>query len=1758
MKKALFAPFAALIVMLLAGPAPGHAAPPEQSLHSNYDHDLLEVYFKRAENVRDEAEWREMVDQGIDVVKGRWESAALLAAGDPDLVAEERALLDGELETEKNERLTSFLLDKFFRQLSGAEIESVLQAVEEANKLYLYQKDEEGNIKIDAAGDPMLYERVNCDTGAEFEEDDAAWRDAVAARIARVASAWDANAESIWDALPVDHPELLAALGGESGRFSLSLAACRQGLVNEFERIRTQEERIFREKRLSDQYSLRKKTDEEAAAETADRLIAEAREEGEAGIRRVRDGLERLDLRISVGNVDVSSRDWLSSFEREFDKGLDVWESAEREFLRRRSEWEKEAGIRFEAAEKEWAGAYRRLLDARAAWEAGLMREKERGLRLWREKEDKLAVSLREASEKLEQAIGERTGGVGMQISALFDMYLQADTVLVTADNSIEFWRDDLSDLIAEYNDSETAKTEGRIDPARLEEAFRNRDTAALTALAGELAAKLTAVQAAVRERKTEFDEALCPLLSRYDDAHRDDPHQTLTVSFPYGDERFMNYVNSSGGGGWNLSEEKCRAYFAQHIESFLTIDGQSILTVIDRMADFNDPRLKDDADGSRTDITLTCSFRMQGGSEFHFDTIVHCWTEEWRAAASQYLAGEIEHFGDRAADALNAAQELSFWFEQQATYQTYRQQAAQSLADTYGLALGDADAAERDAVNGDWSSLLLDCFQRELLIAKGESAYWQKQVTIARAVADYAHDTSSGRPTEAETQARYDAALAEFTQAETDYQAAVAELTRLGEDVATTRAEYEQAKAVWDRARTALEQKQAVYQQKMGVLMNMGDEYYRNGIQARYDELLVDFGLKSRENTPTLAGTMADYYAALARYGGEQRAAAGARELSALVNGSAQAGLPSLDDLKRRVSDYGAILTYDQTTGAAHIDESRMAAGAPGLDDLTAATAAYNLLLGDSDADPADLRMARLTLDGMAASLAGGATEAYRNRIEAMSLLAAGSYAQWTAAAETGLSPDEMRTQAESSGIVYLRDKALLLGSVFDKIASGVYTKVVLAGKDDLSGEERLALACLLAFDGDEVDALRESLAKIARIFPSSSPGPLDSYRDAITSLTSMDEAARAFFASGGNIFGGVDFADLFAPQSARDRDRALTRAALLDRYAGLAQCLSADAGARAVDGLAEYLSANGLGGRSDAGFALSNPESVWRAAVAGGPADRRTVLSALKRYQDGLAEIGPGLPAWMYEGVAGYLDRLADYFTLKLVMAEKPADTNDLAVVTEWHREQKTKLDAESAALKTGQAAFDRRTADLRAFESALADRNLAPLSKLVSIYKALGGCGEAILEDDAADLLVRHSLSAAEAREELVNLAAVTLASRAYGQNGSDPETVLASSADLGLGDLLSRDAALKTSILERAASLLAGARSLDQSLDSLDFTGASGPEARYALWRRCAPEEVRAEVSGADADAIRAELAAESQDLEKLRLMLSLGSLEAVAGIKGEGKTYSRALYLGLADAGFDGAELASAWTLLCDAYGIADRDTAAFLGAFAAGGADETGQALFCYEGSQYGKAYYLKGLVLSGESAYPYLDDSVRADIEEFQRQLDLLKNYLPGIDGDKFDYAAPAGGNALAAGKAGALLELGIDDPFFAQFEGSTGGAWLDFLSIHAEGAARNVSELMLERGTIEDRANADAAKDHARTLAHVTRERDLIARWLSADETAVTRGGLEYTAKYGFNFRSALEADKLAVDNGDPLPALDTEALAEDASSPGGLYYY
>jgi hypothetical protein len=133
-------------------------------------------------------------------------------------------------------------------------------------------------------------------------------------------------------------------------------------------------------------------------------------------------------------------------------------------------------------------------------------------------------------------------------------------------------------------------------------------------------------------------------------------------------------------------------------------------------------------------------------------------------------LLGELREYQQE-----EKPEQALYWMEEIYTaYERFATEAHRELASTYGLVVfgdplgfGYADDPGISGMigaleDGSWENLFLDDYQVELLKARAVRGYWEKELEIAQAVYDYSVDTSSGRPTQAETRAFYERSLRE------------------------------------------------------------------------------------------------------------------------------------------------------------------------------------------------------------------------------------------------------------------------------------------------------------------------------------------------------------------------------------------------------------------------------------------------------------------------------------------------------------------------------------------------------------------------------------------------------------------------------------------------------------------------------------------------------------------------------------------------------------------------------------------------------------------------------------------------------------------------------------------------------------------------------------------------------------------------------------------------------------------------------------
>lgn len=343
--------------------------------------------FDRADREAGPERWLETAREGLMFASGAWERyAAELYRDEAAFAAAREGMLEWG-EEELRRRYAEYLAGQFYLVWSAAAREEARRGVRAANLELLYEHDGEGNVKIDGqSGDPVIKYQPE-----SLAEDIPAWREKAGAGV---------TPEGFY-------PELAAYLGGNEvggvsaqtmGRYAED--ACRS-LTSETARVLAREEALFIAKRTLDVYSLRGRSEGEAAAVISREIIAETEYVVAQGIASLEERINAL----SGGAEDLSlgGAEWLEEYRVQFERGLRAWEDAEERFFTRRIEWEQEAGRRYEEGETAWAEAFYTLETEQRKWAEKAEELFQAGEQLFINAEAELRESIRQAKEEFDR-----------------------------------------------------------------------------------------------------------------------------------------------------------------------------------------------------------------------------------------------------------------------------------------------------------------------------------------------------------------------------------------------------------------------------------------------------------------------------------------------------------------------------------------------------------------------------------------------------------------------------------------------------------------------------------------------------------------------------------------------------------------------------------------------------------------------------------------------------------------------------------------------------------------------------------------------------------------------------------------------------------------------------------------------------------------------------------------------------------------------------------------------------------------------------------------------------------------------------------------------------------------------------------------------------------------------------------------------------------------------------------------------------------
>jgi len=401
-----------------------------------FNRSVIDSHFSKADRELNPEQWLAQAKFGVTQAICAWELIAASLYENPLLYEEAKVQIVKWSDEELEKRFSQWLMSRFFGKAAEEALLNLSSMLNESQKNYSWHLDEEGNVIFDdKTGDPLVI-RPN-EEGREFSYDLTLWRNETDGIVKNTTTSFNNVINSLY-------PELLAYIPAES-RESISAVInetfnTKSNVIKrEFENIAAREERIFTSRRTRDIWSLRKKSDDEAAKIFTEKLIAETDESCKRGIEELNARIEQASA--GAGELALLGEEWLRLYKEQFERGLKAWEDAEERFFIRRIEWEQDSFKLFSEGESVWLSAFNQFEEERQRWELNAKELFQTGETLFKNISKDFEKTIADAKKEFELNAAIRIGEGTTKVKALIDMYLVSSSAAISSIDNINFWQ---------------------------------------------------------------------------------------------------------------------------------------------------------------------------------------------------------------------------------------------------------------------------------------------------------------------------------------------------------------------------------------------------------------------------------------------------------------------------------------------------------------------------------------------------------------------------------------------------------------------------------------------------------------------------------------------------------------------------------------------------------------------------------------------------------------------------------------------------------------------------------------------------------------------------------------------------------------------------------------------------------------------------------------------------------------------------------------------------------------------------------------------------------------------------------------------------------------------------------------------------------------------------------------------------------------------------------------------------------------------
>ena len=401
-----------------------------------FNRSIFDTHFSRADREITPERWLAEAKSGIMQALGAWELIAGNLYDNPLLFDDAKNQIVQWSNEELERRFSQWLIGRFFGEAAEKAVLEFSQMLGENQKNYSWHLDEDGNILFDdKTGNPLVIRPD--DYGREFSQDLSAWK-------IETDSLINIKTSFIENLLLNHYPELLTYIPAElretfNETINESAALMKESIKREFENIAAREEMIFTSRRTRDIWSLRRRSDDEAARIFTQKLIAETEDSCKNGIEELTVRIEQAEA--GIGDLAVMGDEWLRLYKEQFERGLKAWEEAEERFFIRRIEWEQDSFRLYSEGEEIWLSAFNQFEEQRRLWELQVKELFQSGEQLFSNITEELKKNIEAARIEFELNREMRIGEGTARVKALVDMYIICASAAISAMESLLFWQ---------------------------------------------------------------------------------------------------------------------------------------------------------------------------------------------------------------------------------------------------------------------------------------------------------------------------------------------------------------------------------------------------------------------------------------------------------------------------------------------------------------------------------------------------------------------------------------------------------------------------------------------------------------------------------------------------------------------------------------------------------------------------------------------------------------------------------------------------------------------------------------------------------------------------------------------------------------------------------------------------------------------------------------------------------------------------------------------------------------------------------------------------------------------------------------------------------------------------------------------------------------------------------------------------------------------------------------------------------------------